>query len=270
MCMLCPTLKVRLVVLLCLGLSFFPAMVSAQLRLGPKLGFQAGKSVFADKAYREKYSSGFRAGFNIGAVVNYKVNNLYSLHTELYYSQKGKVSANKVSVVDDVRNKATYHFIDLPVLLRLSTKRNYRKYKVEYYANIGPSLNYWLGGNGTVYSDELKEFLDTGSYDYSLRFKENSENGRSVYIPAANRFQMSLDFGGGVIFDLGTGQLIMVDLRNSVGIGKTFMGEDNNITYGLSNYKDNFEAVNHVYAISVAYLLEVDLQALVQKGRTRR
>lgn len=227
------------------------------------------RSVFADKEYRQEYTSGLQPGVNVGVVLNYKVNNLYSLHTELLYSQKGKVSRNKVYIGDDVRNRAVYHFIDLPVLLRLSKKKNYRRYRVEYYANIGPSLNYWLGGNGTVRSDELEEFTDNDTYHYRIRFKDEPKEG-SVHIPAANRFQMSLDFGGGVLFDLGNGQLIMVDLRNSVGIGKTFMGNSKEVTYGLSNYKDNFEAVNHVYALSVAYLLEIDMQALFLKGRFRR
>ncbi len=243
--------------------------LQAQLRVGPKTGFQMAKQVFADKEYRDKYTSGFRPGFNIGAVLNYKVNDLYSLETELFYSQKGKVSRNTVNFVDDVRNRATYHFLDLPIMLRLSKLQNYRKYKVEYYANVGPSLNYWLGGSGDIRSAELVEFLDTDSFHYTIAFKETDKFG-DYYIPGANRFQMSLDFGGGVLFNLGTGQLIMVDLRSSIGVGKTFMGEQTGVSYGLSGYEDNFKAVNHIFALSIAYLVEIDMRALVQKGRIRR
>ncbi|WP_017733546.1 outer membrane beta-barrel protein [Nafulsella turpanensis] len=248
-----------------------PVVVSAQFRIGPKLGAQMGRAVYEDEAYKELYSSSFRPGLQLGAVLNYKVSDFYSLHTELYYSQKGKRSKNKVEMISPTDNKALYSFIDVPVLLRFSKHQTTPDFKIEYYLNVGPSINYWLGGHGTIQNEEYSRLTGKEIQQYRIVFKEDAKTGtEQVFVREANRLQMSLDFGGGVIFDLGTGKTIMVDLRNSIGIGKTYMGKEDSGDYSIGSYQDNFEAVNHVFSISVSYLFDVDLIALMQKGRFRR
>lgn len=248
-----------------------PVCLQAQIRVGPKLGFQVGRAMFADEEYRQEFTSGFMPGPQAGVVMNYRVNSFYSLHTELYYSQKGKRSIAKAEDLAGIKNRAVYDYLDLPVLLRLSKHKNYKKYKLEYYLNVGPAINYWLGGRGTLVNPELYEYYDSYEAHYKIQFDKPVERyGENLYVTDPNRLQMSLDFGGGLIFDLGTGQAIMVDLRNSFGIGKTYMGRRNSGDYGLHSYNDNFEAVNHVMGLSVAYLLDIDMKALIQKGRTRR
>lgn len=248
-----------------------PVCLQAQLRVGPKLGFQLGRAVYADEEYRREFTSGFMPGPQAGVVLNYRVNSFYSLHSELFYSMKGKRSKSTDKDLPEIKNQARYDYLDLPVMLRLSKHKNYKKYKMEYYLNIGPSFNYWFGGRGTLNNTELGEYYHSNEARYKIQFDKPVERyGENAYITDPNRLQMSLDFGGGVIFDLGTGQAIMVDLRNSFGIGKTYMGRRDSGDYGLYTYNDNFEAVNHVMGLSVAYLFDIDMKALIQKGRTRR
>lgn len=253
----------------CLFLIVCPGWLFAQFRVGPKLGFQMGRAVYTDEAFRQEYTSAFRPGMQIGGVMNYRVTPVYSLHAELYFSQKGKRSKSRDQTVDQVKNTALYNYIDLPVMLRLSKHKNYKKYKVEYFLNLGPSINYWLGGRGTMESPGLHEFYDKYKVPYKVSFKDNGLPNE-VVVSKANRIQMSLDFGGGVLFDLGTGKAIMVELRNSIGIGKTYMGERPNPDDPLYDLHENFESVNHVFGLTVAYLIDIDMTALLQKGRIRR
>lgn len=254
--------------LLCLG---FPVKSMAQLRLGPKAGVQLGRTVYDGEDYRQAYSSAFKPGMQIGAVLNYKVNHLYSLHTELFFSQKGKRSKSKTNEVEYTFHKALYNYLDLPLLLRLSKHKSMGQYKLEFYLNVGPSINYWLGGGGTIENSEYIALTGSSRNRYAVVFEEPAKGDfQKTYIEDANRMQMSLDFGGGVIFDLGGGKAIMVDLRNSFGLGKTYMGKEGSGNYGIYSYTDNFESVNHVFGLSVTYLMDIDVRAYLHKGRFKR
>lgn len=251
---------------------WFSMDLQAQVRIGPKAGFQMARSVFQDKDYLQDYSSSFKPGMLLGGVLNYRVNQTYSLHTELFYNQKGKAIKNH-SGGDFVKNSTTYHYVDLPILLRLSKHGTHKGNKIEYYFNIGPSFNYWLGGHGRMVNNELDEFIDDNRMQYRIRFYDGDEHldyGSTLYVSEAKRLQMSLDFGAGVVMDLGGGRGIMIDLRNSLGIGKAYMGHRRSGDFGLFSYDDNFASLNHVFSLSVAYLIDVDIQAFVQKGRRRR
>lgn len=250
-----------------------PAELQAQIRVGSKAGFQLGRSVFEDNEYRQQFTSSFKPGILAGAVLNYRVSRVYSLHTELFYNQKGKNIKSRRFEEDFVHNTATYHYLDMPVMLRLSTHKIIGNRKAELYLNIGPSFNYWLGGSGSLRNTELLAYYNKSDVDYQIRFnEEESGAGRELdlYVRNGNRLQLSLDFGGGVLLDLGRGHAVMIDLRNSLGVGKSFMGEKGGGEFGLQTYNDNFEAVNHVFSLSVGYLIDIDVPAFLMKGKIRR
>lgn len=251
--------------------TLFPADLQAQIRIGPKAGVQLGRNVYENEDYRRQFISSFKPGLLAGAVLNYRVSKLYSLHTELFYNQKGRHVKSRKMEGEYVQNTATYHYLDMPVMLRLSTHKIMGKQNVEFYLNAGPSFNYWLGGTGTLRNSELTNIYDKATIDYLIYFEEGERAaGKSLYVQEANRLQMSLDFGGGLILDLGRGNAVMIDLRNSLGVGKSFMGGVDGGDFGLQTYNDNFEAVNHVFSLSVTYLLDIDVPAFLMKGKIRR
>lgn len=250
-----------------------PTALQAQIRVGGKAGFQLGRHMFEDSQYRQQFNSSFRPGIQAGAILNYRVSKVYSLHTELFYNQKGKSVKNRGAEGDYVQNTATYHYIDFPVMLRLSTHKMMGKRKAELYFNIGPSFNYWLGGSGALRNLELMSVYNKANVNYQVQFEEDpmaAGNDLKLLVRDANRLQMSLDFGGGVLLNLGRGHAVMIDLRNSLGVGKSFMGSIDGGDFGLQTYNDNFEAVNHVFALSVGYLIDIDVPALLMKGKIRR
>lgn len=237
----------------------------SQLLIGVKAGFQMSKIDYNDKDYYDEYEIGFKPGYNAGAVLNYKVSNTFSLHTELFYSSKGKVEKKDQY---NVKNVVSYNYLDLPLMLRVSHHGKIKKLRVEYYFNTGPSFAYWLGGKGKLHSGELSEYIDTNQLKYKIDFKEASHYD-NLYVEEPNRLQMELNLGGGFIFDMARGQKLMIDMRYAFGIGQTFLGTKAGGDFGLIEYHDNLEGVNHVISLSAAYLYEIDVRRILKKGKIR-
>lgn len=255
------TIKVVLV-------GFFIAIYTpawSQLLIGAKAGFQMSKVGYDDKDYYDEHKVFFKPGYNVGAVLNYKVSNAFSLHTELFFSSKGKVEKKESY---NIKNVVTYHYLDLPLMLRVSHHGKIKKQRVEYYFNTGPSFTYWLGGKGNLRSDELPEYIDRNQLKYKIDFKESAYY-ENLYVGEPNRVQMELNLGGGAIFDMARGQKLMVDIRYAFGIGQTFLGTKEGGYFGLTDYHDNLEGVNHVISLSAAYLFEIDVRQMLKKGKYR-
>ena len=246
-------------------LIIFHSPAAAQFLIGPKVGIQVSRVAYKDKEYRKDYSTRFKPGYNFGLVLNYKVNQTYSLHTELFYSRKGKVEKDKES---EIKNVAAYNYIDLPLMLRISTHKKIKKQNVEYYGNIGSSFGYWLGGKGKISTPELREYIDSEEMKYKIKFGETDNHRETLAVIDPNRLQIELSVGGGAILDMPGGQKLMIDLRYGYGIGQTFLGKKNSGDFGLSGYVDNFEAVNQIISISAAYLFEFNLHQAMTKGKS--
>lgn len=248
--------------------SFFFSLtipVRAQVIIGPKAGFQVSKVVYYDNDYADQHTVSFKPGYNVGLVLNYKVNQTFSMHTELFYSTKGKIEEKEEY---NIVNSATYQYLDLPLMLRVSRHKRIKKQSVEYYFNVGPSFGYWLGGKGNLQSEELNEYIDTNTIRYKINFKEKPSY-EDLYVPEPNRLQMELNVGGGLVFDMAQRQKMMVDFRYSFGIGQTFMGKKEGGDFGLEGYSENYEGVNHVISLSVAYLFEFDVREMLKKGKSK-
>lgn len=256
-------LMMRLVFIVLLVMLFTPTY--AQFLIGPKAGFQMSKVSYKDKDYSKAFRTTLKPGFNAGLVLNYEVNKTFSLHTELFYSQKGKVEKDKES---DNKNVATYRYLDLPMLLRVSHHKKIKKQNVEFYFNVGPSFGYWLGGKGTMHANEFLEYAGTDKINYKIRFEEVDTYGESEFVPNPNKLQIEVNLGGGLVFDMQSSGRLMVDLRYGFGIGHTYLGEKDGGDFGLVTYFDNFEGVNHVISISTAYLYEFNLFQALRKGKT--
>lgn len=237
----------------------------SQLLIGVKAGFQMAKIDYNDKDYYDDHRVAFKPGYNAGAVLNYKVSKAFSLHTELFFSSKGKVEKKEQY---SVKNSVSYYYLDLPLMLRISQHGKIKQARVEYYFNTGPSFSYWLGGRGKLHSGELSEYIDMNELSYKIDFKEASHY-ENLYVEEPNRLQMELNIGGGMIFDMARGQKLMVDLRYAFGIGQTFLGTKEGGDFGLIEYHDNLEGINHVISISAGYLFEIDIRRMLKKGKMR-
>lgn len=233
--------------------------VQAQLLIGLKGGLQVSKVIFHDKENLDSYKSKEILGFNGGFAVTLKVKDNFYLYSELAYAQKGKKIKGKIDQL--LKHKAVYNHIELPLLFRLTFNAKYKKSKdFTWYVNTGPNLSYWLNGRGKLQSSELLLENDVDQIDYSLTFNKKETNDNTVDIQQANRLQLGLIFGGGLVFQPDPNKIVVVDAR--LELGHTFAGGENSVEfpYFLFDYKDDLRAVNAGLRFSVAYLFDVKIK----------
>lgn len=237
----------------------------AQITFGPKLGFQA-TSIKYGKLYDSEQLPGLpKLSLQVGGVYNYQVSQMLSFYAEFYYAQKGK-NLRSTSVNSMIkRDQATYHFIDLPALLRFSFP--VKQLHAHWYVNVGPHVAYWLGGTGNFRAIEAIGSPYTYDIAYKIRFQEHEPAPGFLYLPDADRLQFGLDFGAGFVVPVaGNGQQkMMFDFRYAMG--STSMGLNEWIPIGNSGLEENVSFVNHTLQASVAYLFSTDLQSF-RKGKS--
>jgi hypothetical protein len=142
--------------------------------------------------------------------------------------------------------------------------------KFKWYAGAGPLFSYWLGGKGTVNSDEFAE-NNFEPFEYRIRFGERGEDiGETniIYVNDVKRMQLGFTFGGGIMLEPSDKNKIMVDLRFE--FGHTWMGTPTSADYVLPvTYDDNLKARNMGLRFSVMYLFETNLDKKVRnKGKS--
>jgi len=216
----------------------------AQIWVGPKVGLQLAKAVpdQQERLYGEKYTSSYQPGYTFGLDANYEVNRTFSLETGLLYSRKGKIITQQESPYQ--KNIATYHHLDLPLLLRITFGRGYW----QWYLNAGANVSYWLAGKGSIQTDGREK-------DYRIRFSPGNSQSGDIYLPNANRLQFGLDFGSGLIFKVGRSERLSVDFKYT--LGQTDLSQSATST-NAQRYFDRFRTTNHVISISTAYQFRID------------
>jgi len=234
---------------------------NAQFLFGPLAGTQATQIKFGPLYDGETYGVQPNLGFKVGGALNYSMSDNFSLHSELAYAQTGKTLTS--SSDDNFKHKASYHFLELPLLLRLNFGAQARG--VQWYVNAGPQVNYWLSGKGKITASQPAGREGTYDTKYDIRFGEGEVEEEVAYVHDANRFQFAIDVGGGVILPM-RAQKLMLDVRFSYGT--SFMGKGESIPMGVSEFTDNFEYTNNVLSISAAYLFELDIWDL-RRGKSR-
>lgn len=192
--------------------------VQAQSFLIPK-----GGVVFSNLNTSESGVSG-RTGYvaGLGLSIPVTTDNFFVIQPELLYIQKG---ANFSTNGNTTRVGDTYiNYAELPVLAKI----NFGGESFRAYVNAGPSIAYALFGrtnqNGAV---------------VDVKFGDESD------VTFNNRIDFGLQFGGGIGFKAGPGD-ILLDLRYGLG---------------LSNLLDqpmagtDSEAQNRVYALTLGYAI---------------
>lgn len=127
---------------------------AAQAQTGLKLGLKGG---FNGSTFSGSDSKGaeYKAGFAAGGLLNYGFTDMFSVQGELLYSQKG-ASQDGVAYLDgttlktDGTAKTTLGYIDVPVLLKVSTGED------------GKGLFFEAGPQGSFVMHQ-RSFVENGS-----------------------------------------------------------------------------------------------------------
>ncbi|MDI9356676.1 MAG: porin family protein [Chitinophagaceae bacterium] len=234
----------------------------AQLLVGPKIGYNYSTMLFDSKEYTDNYTINGTHGFNIGGVVNYIASKHWSLHSEIFYSQKGRIIENR-SDNDWVKNISLFHYLDIPVLFRCSFDLGEQR----FYLNAGPLFSFWLGGSGNLSAIELGNQSIDYEYDFTKTDNPKSILENVMAVPNANRFQIGIDAGFGFEFEVFKENLVQVDFRYSYGNTNIGQVKDNTIV-GLDKYKENFGGTNQVISISTSFFFFLDVNKALKQGKS--
>lgn len=252
---------------LVLPVLMMPFLGFSQLRIGPVAGASLTKVNFAEEDDAQYYSSKRTSGYHAGLATNYRVNERYSLHTEWLYMYRLK-DVNYSRDKFYAKDRASLHYLAIPILYRVSFHSDIKKSHQEWYVNAGPALHYWMGGKGTLMTNEQAPFLQEGKMAYDIKFAKPAEYGGTEYIEPANRWQMALYAGGGAVFDLGFGRHFWFDARSSLGAAKSFFSNSAKGDFGLQLYSDNLQSSVRSWSISVGYFQDIHVHAVLKKGKS--
>ena len=243
----------RIVALLSACLFIVSSGFAQKFTIGAKVGPLVSWANFGDKDDKREFTHKPVIGFSGAGLVIFPLKNNYSLQTEFGFSQQGrKITFNEDTWV----NKATYYFVDGAMTLRRSfALRLGPDIPSQWFIDIGPRINYWLGGRGTVNAG--------GSYHYDIIFDEmptdpSSPDFDRMYIVDENRWLFGIDVGVGFIAPLRYKKRLMTELRFTSG--HTYFGTPYSASNRTLGFTDNLRSNAKTLSLTVAYLLDVDLQ----------
>ena len=228
--------------------------------IGPKAAFNVYKSRFNFKEDEAIFDQKTKMGFQLGGAYDMPLKNIIHFYAEFYYSLKGK----ETFIVDaGLTNNSTYHFLELPVLLRFSFNGGkVSSGTYNWHVDIGPTVSYWLAGKGELYSDG-----PTSEYDIVFVDELPQDLGfDKMYITNANRWQWGLMAGVGIEYPVYKHQLVFIDLR--VGLGGTNLAEaEGKAQIPILGFSDSMDVRFLEFSLSAAYTFQVDW-ALTKKGKS--
>jgi hypothetical protein len=151
-------------------------------------------------------------GYRAGVGFNFWINNFFSISPEIMFTKKGsRIFAENENFTLTIGQNL--NFIELPVLARF----HFGTENFGFYVNAGPHVGYWMGGRVNI-DGEFRDNGQTIPFDDSSRivFAETDDD-EEIFIEDARRFELGVNFGGGLYFGLGPGR-VLLDARYSMGL----------------------------------------------------
>ena len=253
--------SVRILVFAFIALALIPGTVKSQSFIGLKAGANATSISYNNEIYKEYYNPKIKPGYTGGLVLLMEHKEKFGLYTEVLYSAKGKYVESSAN--DYETNIATLNYIDFPVLFRARIN----KQKFSWFFHLGPEFNYWLGGKGEfkVYEPDRNVYT---IYDYKINLDEPVFTSDYLNVQDANRLQISLAFGTGMLWKLENANYLALDLRFSMG--HTFLGGYRTASIPNIGIVDNFEYTNNVLSASLVYYVDILEKIKQSKNKYRR
>jgi Outer membrane protein beta-barrel domain len=233
---------------------------SAQVLVGPVVGGQVNFFTYDDKGYKDLYSLRPSASYHIGASVEFRIHKTFFLQTSFLYNERKKVMDGKADPL--FRHEMKNRFIDVPILFTKEVKVKFGTDKYyKWYLGVGPNVSYWLGGKGVFKNSELNENeINPPNYDlpYELTFSSEGEIKQGeMNISQPNRFQLGLNFSGGLIFEPENLNKFMITARYQMG--HTFMSEKSKGDFGINEltYAEDLRFRNQSISLSLYYFIDL-------------
>lgn len=229
--------------------------LAQKFSIGPLVGAQAYQVSFHHDEEKSLFNSKPKIGYRGGAYIEFPLENNFSWATEAYYSRKGRKISNKAGTIT---NNAAYNFAEVSVLLR-------KKYNLtlvpgipaKAFFNIGPNVNYWINGKGTLDA--------TVDLDYTVKFDETQSELTTNTINDANRWLFGLEAGAGVETRIYDKQFLQFEIRFTYG--QTYLGDKDSSQIRILGFQDSLRSNYRVLSLVVRYGLDIDLHE-AKKGKS--
>jgi len=188
-----------------------------------------------------------KLGWNLGVRPEFIFNHNLSLHSELFYSRKGKT----VDLLgENLTHTATYNHIDLPITVKYTFRARGSQPSQEFFLRAGGFFSYWLSGSGVIEGN-------ASSQKYDISFDEGENSLTTIHLPDANRLQAGFNFAAGMMFTLFPDQFLVAEL--DANISHTFLSPQEDVIYPVFGFQDNLRSRNLVIALNLSYLFGFDL-----------
>jgi hypothetical protein len=187
--------------------------LQAQVRIGPKIGINSANADIS-LHYGESVKPSARKGLIVGGVINVGLGGPFSLQVEPQYARKGyrlddTFSGKPLTVI------ANLDYVEVPVVLHGALTFN----KFSAYAFAGPNIGFRMAAQ---VSSILPNSVETNHVEYSTK-----------------DFDLALDLGVGVEFELNRTTSLFTDARLSRGVinvdrmGDKYHSRDLKVSVGL-------------------------------------
>jgi hypothetical protein len=248
-------------VLIAILFAFKVEQSNAQILIGAKSAASISWLQF-EEFDTEQYEKKPFFGYSAGLTAAYKVQKRFLVQLDVMYTQTGK----KIDGISgpSFKNYAKYHLLNTPLVYKLDFKNAFGDRTFKWHVGAGPNVNFWLGGNGRMESEELREEA-IEELEYKIIFKNipaSLEDG-GLYYPEANRVQVGLILSTGIVLEPAPGQSLMIDVRYEWG--HSYMAREEGRFTNVTGYQDNLNARNQAIQISVAYLFDI-----INKGKKEK
>ncbi len=176
-----------------------------------------------------------KAGFHIGLIAAFSINDMLSFETGLLLSTKGYRESGKLSGQgwsEEYKNKLNLLYLDIP----LNAKASIDLGNMKAYGTFGPYIGLGLSGKRKA-EWEWTDHGESGSGSYEDDVKFGSDKDKDDL----KRFDFGLAIGGGV-------EISNIQVGLSYGLGLANLSPSGEI-----DYFGNVNINNRVLAISVCY-----------------
>ncbi|SMD31641.1 Outer membrane protein beta-barrel domain-containing protein [Reichenbachiella faecimaris] len=259
--------------LLILGFLLVSFSSQAQFWFGPKFGTQIIIPQYQSKSHSDTFKVSNKVNWHAGIAMDYSTEGHFEVHTEIVYARiNNRTRAKSIFPDQSLDNKTVNHFLTAPLMARVVFMKNSR-FKV--FAEAGPRLSWWLGGKGSIVSDETEENATVlgQAVDYKVLFLNEeldeinpTEYENKLIVTKPNRLQYALDFGVGWLFDITPSQRVIVDAK--ISWAHSNMAFNDGVAFSnIENYKEDMEYRSHMLMISVSYMFGFN-PALNVKGKS--
>ena len=242
-------------------------ILKAQYWFGPTAGAHLTDHSYQSTTYdTDSFNVKPDWNFHVGGSFFYTANKTYSVYSEIVYERVSRVVKNVPGVTTETRSSANYHFLSIPLNLRV----NYEipGTLVTLYGGGGIKLSWWMGGNGEIDLEEFQEYFTEEEIplEYKIVYRQSKSDGLTTLAQTdAHRIIYSLQGGGGVMVNITDHSRIVGDFRFT--FGHSNMGFNGSPDFTWAQYYENFEYRHHMYSLSLSYIIEFNAQ-LAMKGKS--